>query len=105
MSKTKLRKTVTIGGFGFLAVVFALALTAATALAQSATGEIVGKVTDPNGAVVTGAVVSVKSVDTGREVTATSDDQGSYTITSLQPGLYDLTVQAGNFKASNQRVR
>ena len=105
MSKTKLRKTVTIGGFGFLAVVFALALTAATALAQSATGEIVGKVTDPNGAVVTGAVVSVKSVDTGREVTATSDDQGSYTITSLQPGLYDLTVQGGNFKASNQRVQ
>ena len=105
MSKTKLRKTVSIGGFGFFVVVFAFALTAATALAQSATGEIVGKVTDPNGAVVTGAVVTVKSVDTGREVTATSNEQGSYTITSLQPGLYDLTVQGGNFKASNQRVQ
>src|SRR4029453_15776718 len=81
------------------------ALTAATTLAQSATGEIVGKVTDPNGAVVAGAVVRVKSVSTGREVTASSGDQGGYTIPSLQPGLYDLSVQGGNFKPSNQRVQ
>ena len=87
MSKTKIRRSAASSGLVFLAVVFALALTAATTLAQSATGEIVGKVTDPNGAVVTGAVVSVKSVDTGRELTATSDDQGSYTIPSLHRNL------------------
>jgi len=80
-------------------------MSASSTLAQSATGQIVGKVTDPNGAVVSGATVSAKSADTGRETTATSDDQGSYTITALQPGLYDVTVQAGNFKPSNQRVQ
>ena len=105
MSMTKIRGSAASSGLVFLTVVFALALTAATTLAQSATGEIVGTVTDPNGAVVAGAVVSVKSVDTGREVTATSNDQGGYTIPSLQPGIYDLTVQGGNFKPSNQRVQ
>src|SRR5678815_1685275 len=105
MSKTKKRKAAFKSGLGFLSVVFALALTAATALAQGSAGEIVGKVIDPNGAVVAGATVTVKSVDTGRELTATSDSQGTYTIPSLQPGLYDLSVQGGNFKPSNQRVQ
>lgn len=105
MSKTKLKKAAATGTLGFLSVVFAIALTASAAFAQSATGQIVGKVTDPNGAVVAAANITVKSVDTGRETTAISDNDGSYTITALQPGLYDVTVQGGNFKASNQRVQ
>lgn len=105
MSKTKLRQSISTGGLAFLSLVFAIAMMAGSVMAQSPTGQIVGKVTDPNGAVVAGATVSVKSVDTGREQTATSDNQGSYTITNLQPGLYDLTVQDGNFKPSNQRVQ
>ncbi len=88
-----------------LSAVFAVLMMAGAVLAQSATGQIVGKVTDPNGAVISGATVSVKSVDTGREMTATSDNEGSYTIPALQPGLYDVVVQSGNFKASNQRVQ
>jgi hypothetical protein len=105
MRNIKTRQAATAGGLAFLSAIFAIALLAGSALAQSATGEIVGKVTDPAGAVVAGANVSVKSVATGREVTAISDDQGGYGITNLQPGLYDVTVQGGNFKASNQRVQ
>lgn len=105
MRNTKTIRAAVNGGLGFLSMIFAIALLASTALAQSATGEIVGKVTDPAGAVVVGANVSVKSVSTGREVTSISDDQGGYSITNLQPGLYDLTIQGGNFKASNQRVQ
>ncbi|HLN98205.1 MAG TPA: TonB-dependent receptor [Pyrinomonadaceae bacterium] len=105
MSETKVRQWGTTSALPLLAVVFTIAMLAGNALAQSATGQIVGKVTDPNGAVVAGAKVTAKSVDTGRETTATSDDQGSYTMTALQPGLYDVVVQAGNFKASNQRVQ
>jgi hypothetical protein len=104
MSKTKLRRAANTGVLGLLAVVFVFVTTAIT-LAQSATGEIVGHVTDPNGAVVSGAVVTVKSVDTGREVTATSDSQGTYNVPALQPGIYEVTVQSGNFKTSNQRVQ
>ncbi|MDX6611945.1 MAG: hypothetical protein QOD75_1131, partial [Blastocatellia bacterium] len=104
MSKTKARRATTAAA-RFLSVVFVLAMLSGVALAQSSTGQIVGKITDPNGAVVSGATVTVKSVDTAREVTAVSDDQGGYIVTSLQPGLYDVTVQGGNFKASNQRVQ
>jgi hypothetical protein len=105
MRKTKLTQSATAGGLSFLSIMFAIAMMAGTTLAQSATGQIVGKVTDPNGAVVVGANVTAKSIDTGRETTATSDNEGSYIITALQPGLYDVTVQGGNFKASNQRVQ
>src|SRR6266550_4215618 len=104
MNKSRFRRA-TNGGLVLLSAVFAVLMMAGAVLAQSATGQIVGKVTDPNGAVISGATVSVKSVDTGREMTATSDSEGSYTIPALQPGLYDVTVQAGNFKASNQRVQ
>ena len=78
MSKTKIKQTAATGGFAFLSVVFAIALMAITALAQTDMGQIIGKVTDPNGAVVSGASVSIKSVSTGRETTATANEAGVY---------------------------
>ena len=89
----------------FAAAVFALTIFAVSATAQTETGQIIGKVTDPNGAVVNGAAITVKSIATGREVAATSDNQGLYTVTALQPGLYDVTVTSGNFKPNTQRVQ
>src|SRR5581483_6578096 len=77
-----------------MAVLFALLIFPAGLLAQTETGQIVGKVTDPSGALVTGATITARSVDTGTERTATSGAQGDYVITNLQPGLYDVTVQA-----------
>lgn len=74
------------------------------AIGQTETGQISGKVTDPNGAAVPGATVTVKAVSTGAERTATADSDGLYTITNLQPGEYDVTVKGGNFAASTQRV-
>ena len=78
---------------------------ASVALAQTETGQITGRVTDPNGAIVPGANVTVKSVDTGRTVTATSNDEGIYIVTSLQPGIYDVTVQSTGFAAATKRVQ
>src|SRR5438045_3115804 len=82
-----------------------LALFAGAARAQTETGQITGKVTDPTGAVVPGATVSVKSVETGRTITITSTDEGIYTAPALQPGLYDVTIQAGSFKPATKRVQ
>ena len=104
MNKNKLKQPGACASRLALAL-FVVAITFGSALAQTETGQIVGRVTDPNGAVVTGATVNVKSAQTGREVTVTSDNQGLYTVTSLQPGLYDVTTQSSNFKPSTQRVQ
>ncbi len=107
MSKTKFRQSagLTSGALAFLSVVFAVALLAGSALAQSETGQISGKVSDSNGAVVAGAAVSLRSAETGAQRTATTNDDGVYAITNLQPGVYEITVQAANFAKSTQRVQ
>ena len=84
------------------ALLFALS---ATAFAQLETGQITGRVTDPNGAVVPGAAVTVKSVETGAVRNSTADEEGVYTVTNLLPGLYDVTVEAQSFAKSTQRVQ
>jgi hypothetical protein len=85
-------------------VFFLLAFAAVAAFGQAETGQLKGKVTDPNGAVVPGATVTVKAVNTGSERTAVADNDGVYNVASLQPGLYDVTVKGGSFAASTQRV-
>jgi hypothetical protein len=85
MRKTK-SKRMAATGLAFLTVVFAMALMAGTAMGQAESGTIIGKVADPNGAVVPGAAITLKSVNTGREITATANDEGVYSVTNLQPG-------------------
>ncbi len=87
-----------------LATFFLLVSSAVVAFGQAETGQLKGKVTDPNGAVVPGATVTVKSVNTTAERTATADSDGVYNITNLQPGLYDVIVKGGSFAATTQRV-
>jgi hypothetical protein len=88
-----------------LAALIAAALMSSVTLSQIESGQIIGAVTDPNGQVVPGAVVVVKSVETGREVTAASNSDGIYTVAALTPGAYDVTVEAPNFKPSTKRVQ
>ncbi|MDT7807696.1 MAG: hypothetical protein QOJ70_1509 [Acidobacteriota bacterium] len=80
----------------FLVVAFCLAL-GVTASAQS-TATLQGTVTDPQGAVVPNAKVSVRSQATGAERTAQTDDSGNYQVASLQPGAYRVEVQAQGFQ-------
>lgn len=87
-----------------LATLFVLVMVTGLAFGQADTGQIIGKVVDPNGAAVAGATVTIKSVSTGAERGATADVDGTYTITNLQPGLYDVTTQGASFSASTQRV-
>ena len=69
-----------------------------TTFAQDVTARIDGQVTDPAGAVVTQATVTLTNTRTGEVRTVQSDDNGSYTFTLIQPGIYDLSVKAGGFK-------
>src|SRR2546423_4385014 len=60
--------------------------TATVALAQVTTGSIQGVVTDPNKAAVPGVAVKITNVDTGITREATTNDEGFYRVTNLQPG-------------------
>src|SRR6266550_6865136 len=87
-----------------IATLFLLVI-ASSAFAQAEAGAISGKVTDPQDRVVPGATVTVKSVASGAERTTTTDDQGTFNVPSLQPGLYDVTIKAGQFAESTQRAQ
>jgi hypothetical protein len=67
--------------------------------AQVTTGTISGTVTDPNGAVVTGADVKATNLDTAAERTTTSDGDGHFVFTFLPPGRYRVEVTAQGFQA------
>src|SRR6266404_532776 len=62
------------------------------------TGAITGTVTDPNGAVVAGAIVTAKNLRTSIEYTAKSSDAGAYFIKNLLAGSYEVTFDASGFK-------
>ncbi len=58
-----------------------------------------GTVSDPTGAVIPGATVTLTNKDTNQSQTATSDASGIYTFNSLGPANYSLAVTAAGFKA------
>ncbi len=65
--------------------------------ASVSTSEIRGQVTDPNGGSVAGATIAVTEATKGTTRTVKSDENGSYVIISLQPGTYNMKVEAGGF--------
>lgn len=75
------------------------------ASAQNEAGQLAGKVMDAQNAAIPGAKVTLKSSETGIVRETTSDKEGFYLITSLQPGVYEVTVQATGFAERMQRVR
>src|SRR5262245_28158377 len=76
----------------------ALALFATGAMAQtSTTGSIEGLVTDPNGAAVRGATVTVTSPNLIRTQTTATDDSGRYQLLNLPPGMYKVSIEASGF--------
>src|ERR1035437_3646381 len=75
---------------------------AALAWSQSSfTAAVRGTVTDPSGAALVAAKVTIIEVDRNVAHSATTDDAGRYTVTALPPGRYTLTVEATGFKKSS----
>src|SRR5690242_12451522 len=74
-----------------------LSLMVVPALAQTTVSTIEGTIKDPQGSVVSGANVAVKSAALGIERTATSDANGFYRITALPAGNYSLTITHTGF--------
>lgn len=57
-----------------------------------------GTVTDPMGAVVPGAAVTITNSGTNQTFTTTTDSNGRYSSPSLAPGTYSVTINSGGFK-------
>ncbi|UWZ85445.1 TonB-dependent receptor [Occallatibacter riparius] len=84
---------------------FALIL-ATTFIQQSAHGQAIsmtggsiqGTVTDPNGAILQGAKITIASEETGYSKALTSDSAGFYSLGPLNPGRYTITVDAPGFQ-------
>src|SRR5207248_7284740 len=61
------------------------------------TGSIVGTVTDPSGAVVSGAKVTILNTATGQQITQTTNASGAYNSGALIPGQYKIQITAPGF--------
>jgi hypothetical protein len=81
-----------------VASLFALVVVSAgAAVAQVVTADVTGRVADPSGAAVVGASVTARNTGTGVSRTTQTNDEGSFTITQLPAGTYEITVEAANF--------
>jgi len=111
-----------VGRFsGWLLAFAGLLLFSFPLLAQTtvSTGSIVGTVTDPSGAVVSGATVSVVNVATGQTISTKTNSSGAYTSGAVVPGNYKVqigakgfssvsvpvTVQVGNTSTANAKLQ
>ncbi len=83
---------------GTLALLVIALMMAPSLMAQSlVSGDLAGTVTDPSGAVVSGATVTIKNDATGAARTTTTNASGAYRFSLLQPGAYTVTASAQGF--------
>ena len=83
----------------WVAAAFALS---GLAYAQTNNATLVGDIADPTGARVVGAKVSVRNSATGVVRDVQSDESGTYRVYPLNPGTYQITVNAAGFKQEVQ---
>lgn len=84
-------------GGEILPLTLMVVLSAGAALAQDATGKISGNVTDPSGAVIATARVTVTNVATKVSKQTISDSQGFYQVLQLPIGRYEAAAEAPGF--------
>ena len=74
------------------------ALVVSPARAQDSTGRIVGNVTDPSGAAIPGAAITVTNEGTQISRTTTTDNNGFYQVLSLPIGTYRIAIEVKGFR-------
>ncbi|MCU1322587.1 MAG: TonB-dependent receptor [Acidobacteriaceae bacterium] len=71
---------------------------ATSAFAQDTTATVVGVVTDTTGAIVVGAKVTILNAATNTTRTTVTDNSGQYSVPSLPPGTYTVSIEMSGFK-------
>src|SRR5689334_13566350 len=90
----------TYKGNHLLAVCVMAMLLVASAFAQRTTGSIQGRVTDPQGAVVSKAKVTITNTATNLRLELTTNEEGVYEAANLPPAEYEVSAEAPGFSAS-----
>jgi len=83
---------------------FILGMSAIAFGQSTVAGAIGGVVTNPNKEVVPNAAVTVRNTETNKEDTATTDDQGRFKVSGLQPGTYAITINGSGFSPYTQEA-
>src|SRR6267142_1254769 len=78
--------------------VFSILLCAGFAYGQGTSGKIAGTVTDSQGAVIPGATVTIKNLDTQFHRQVSSDNDGYYRVVGLPVGRYEVRAERQGFK-------
>ena len=81
-----------------VALAAAIVLLPTQAAAQALYGSVTGTIADGTGAAVPGASVTIKNENTGLELTAVTDETGTYTIRNITGGTYTLRASLQGFK-------
>ncbi len=80
-------------------------LTTGAAFAQQAAAELAGRVVDQQDAVLSGVVLRIRNQDTGVYRLTRSNPDGTYFVTGLPPGRYEIRASLAGFKQSTQSGR
>lgn len=92
-------------GVAVLGALLLSVLLTGQALAQNVvTGDLIGTVTDPTGAVVSDATVTLRDADTGFFQTTKTNSSGFYRFPLLRPGRYQLSIAQKGFRSASQNV-
>jgi hypothetical protein len=75
-------------------------VTSANAQVSTSTGSVTGTITDPQGAVVPNAKVTVASADAGINQTTATTTTGFFSVGALAPGTYSIKIEAAGFKTA-----
>ncbi|HKU76582.1 MAG TPA: TonB-dependent receptor [Pyrinomonadaceae bacterium] len=76
----------------------------AVVAAQTHRASVRGVVSDPNGAAIAGATISLRNLETDETRTATTGENGEYAISSIPPGRYEIAVEANAFAKRVQQL-
>jgi hypothetical protein len=92
--------------FGIVIGLFLLSIVALNTpriMAQGLFGTISGTITDPTGAVVPGATVTVTNINTNVKNVTIANDAGDYSVPNLNPGTYRVEASAKGFKTAQRK--
>jgi Carboxypeptidase regulatory-like domain/TonB dependent receptor len=84
----------------FCLIMFAVLALTVSAIAQVQNGQFAGTVTDPTGAAIADAKVTVTNPATDLNLTTTTNSSGNYTVKEVPPGSYKIEVEANGFKTT-----